>query len=188
MALPVDWYPHTGDPTVIGWTITVVYFVVMFLCYKAGMAAKRKDSGARRISDSALWFALAGMLLALGINKQLDLQTLLITLGRQMARLNGWYDLRREVQFGFVVVLAIFGVLSMIALSWWTAGQWRRYWPVLIGVTLLIIFVLIRSASFNSVDYFLGKWRVIGPFSMKYVVELAGVLVVGLAALRDEHP
>ncbi len=40
MALPIEWHPHIGDPTVIGWTITIAYFAVTFLCYQAGLRGK----------------------------------------------------------------------------------------------------------------------------------------------------
>ena len=188
MALPVDWYPHIGDPTLIGWVITVAYFCVTFRCYRAGLAAKAADSGAGKTKKAVVWFGLAAVLLALGINKQLDLQTLVIHSGREIARSNGWYGMRREIQFCFVFGLAISAMILVGVLFWLTRGGWIAYWAVLVGVVILVSFVLIRAASFDHVDYLLSRWRTIGPFRMKYVVELAGVLIVGLGALRRVVP
>ena len=35
----------------------------------------------------------------------------------------------------------------------------------------------------NHVDYLLSKWSVIGPFRMKYVVELGGIIFIASAAI-----
>jgi hypothetical protein len=45
-------------------------------------------------------------LFALGINKQLDLQTALTELGRVLALSQGWYEQRQVVQFWFIAALA----------------------------------------------------------------------------------
>ncbi len=184
MGVPIDWHPHIGDPTVIGWTITVAYFVVTFLCYRAGLAVKRSfsDPGNRR--DRIVWFGLAGVLLALGINKQLDLQTLVIHTGRKVALLNGWHDFGREIQLYFVLGLAFSGVILVGVLFWLSHGGWKQYWPVLLGSVMLMTFVLIRAASFDHVDYLLSQWRTVGSIRMKYVLELLGILIVGVGAAR----
>jgi hypothetical protein len=59
----IDWYPHIGDPSVIGWTITVAYFVVTFLCYRAGLAARAAGSDVQKNSNSIVWFGLGAVLL-----------------------------------------------------------------------------------------------------------------------------
>lgn len=188
MAFPLEWHPHIGDPTVIGWTITVAYFIVTFLCYRAGLVAKEADSGIFKTKNAVVWFGLAAILLTLGINKQLDLQTLVINSGREIAKSNDWYGIRREVQFYFVMGLAVSGIILIGVLFWLTKGEWLAYWPILVGVVMLVSFVLIRASSFDHVDYLLSRWRTIGPFQMKYVVELAGLLIIGLGALRHIIP
>ena len=56
------------------------------------------------------WLVACVTLTALGINKQLDLQSLFTQLLRDAARLQGWCDRRRSYQFAFVVVIAGAGV------------------------------------------------------------------------------
>jgi len=123
----------------------------------------------------------------LGINKQLDLQTLLTVLGRDIAQANGLYESRREIQLIFIILFARFCFSSFVALSWWLRDCWRRYWIPLLGVALLVSFVVIRAASFHHVDYLISKWRIIGPFWMKYIGELGGILIVGLGAVQSLH-
>jgi len=67
---------------------------------------------------------------------------------------------------------------------WRLKGCRRQYWLILSGLLFIGLFVLIRAASFNHVDYLLSKWRIIGPFKMKYVAELGGILLVGAGALN----
>ena len=174
-----------GDPTLIGWTITLAYFIVTFLCCWAGLAEKKSILGAHRSWGHILWFGMAILLFVLGLNKQLDLQTLMISLGREIAKANGWYDIRRDVQLVFIILIATFSFLSLFAMIWWLRGCWKKYWLLLFGLILITLFVVIRAASFNHVDYLLSRWRVIGPFKMKYVVELGGILIIGAGAVQN---
>ena len=123
----------------------------------------------------------------LGINKQLDLQTLLTVLGRDIAQANGLYESRREIQLIFVILFALFCFSLLVALSWWLSDCWGWYLIPLLGVALLVSFVVIRAASFQHVDYLISKWRVIGPFRMKYIGELGGIHIVGLGSVQSLH-
>jgi len=107
-----------GDPTVIGWTITVGYFIAAFLCFKAGRAPRPSGVGGRSPKSRSAWLVLGIAMLALGINKQLDLQTPFIHFGRSVALASGWYGDRRQVQTDFVGTLALFGVIFLVALLW----------------------------------------------------------------------
>ena len=181
----INWRPGIGDPTLIGWTITLAYFIMAFLCWWTGLAEKKNVPNTRRAGVYILWFGLAALLFVLGLNKQLDLQTLLTSLGREIAKANGWYDMRREVQRVFIILIAIFSFLSLSAMIWQLRSYSRKYWLVLLGLSIIIIFVVIRAASFNHVDYLLSKWRIIGPFKMKYVVELGGILILGAGIVQN---
>jgi len=180
-----NWYQRMGDPTITGWTITIAYFLVTLLCWRAGLKEKTINVNIQKPERHVLWFGLSILLLVLGINKQLDLQTLLISLGRDIAQANGLYESRREIQLIFVILFALFCFSSIVALSWWLRDCWRRYWIALLGLALLVSFVVIRAASFQHVDYLISKWSIIGPFWMKYMVELGGILIVGLGAVQS---
>jgi len=183
----INWKPAIGDPTAIGWIITVAYFIVAFICLWTGLAEKKQNIMNDKPANYMLWFGLAVFLLVLGINKQLDIQTLVISLGRGIAKANGWYGSRHEVQSAFVGLVGLFGFLLFIGLLWRLRGYWRQYWLVLLGLTFLVVFIVIKAASFNHVDYLLSRWRVIGPLKMKYLVELGGILILGAGALQSHY-
>lgn len=183
----IEWKPSVGDPTAIGWIITVAYFVAAFLCRRAGLAEKKQRVISAFPNNYWLWFGLAALLLVLGINKQLDFQTFLISLGRAIAKENGWYHYRSEVQFSFVMIAGLLGFLLFIGLLWLFRKCWRQYWLATTGLAFVILFILIRAASFNHVDYLVSKWRIIGPIRMKYAVELGGVAIIGVGAFLKLH-
>ncbi len=181
----VQWRPGIGDPDVIGWVITTFYFLSAILCWYAGQgrSASRRQSG--EPIKSKLWICLFIVMIFLGINKQLDLQKLLRDLGKILAEDGGWYHMRREVQSIFIRAMAGLGALFFVILCLYLKGSWRNYWMVALGGFLLIAFIAIRAASFHHVDYIFSRWRIIGPFRMKYVLELSGILCIGMgAALR----
>jgi O-antigen/teichoic acid export membrane protein len=112
----------------------------------------------------------------------------LTALGREIAQANGLYESRREIQLIFVILFALFCFSSLVVvLSWWLRDCWRWYLIPLLGVALLVSFVVIRVASFQHVNYLISKWRIIGPFRMKYIGELGGILIVGLGAVQSLH-
>ena len=46
---------------------------------------------------------------ALGVNKQLDLQTLFTQLARDLAMAQGWYEERRRYQVAFIIAIGLLG-------------------------------------------------------------------------------
>jgi len=179
-----DYWQRIGDPTIIGWTITIAYFIAAFLCWRAGKVERENNLGTRNSHSYLLWFGLAIILLVLGLNKQLDLQTLLTSVGREIALSQGWYGIRREVQSIFIGFLALLGLLSMGIICWRLRDRFWEFWLIILGLVLLFSFIFIRAASFNHVNYFLNKWNVIGPFRMKYVVELGSIVLLGSGAIQ----
>jgi hypothetical protein len=175
--------PGFYDPSGIGWAITAAYFLAAFFCLWTGLAEKKWAMINDEPANNLLWFGSAVLLLILGINKQLDLiQTLVILLGRGIAKEYGWYSSRGEVRLAFVILAALCALLLFSGLLWRIRKSWRQYSLVLLGLGFVIGFLAIRTASFNDVDYPLSQWRVIGHLRMKYVVELGGVLMVGAGA------
>lgn len=172
MAIGADghWVAGIGDPSAVGWLTVVIY---------AGAAAMawRNAAFARRTRvPSSFWWALAVMLLALGLNKQLDLQTWFGETGRQMALDQGWYEQRRWVQGGFIAALAAGCAVCIAAARRVWAALWHEYWPAFVGVALLLFFIVIRAASFHHVDAVIGV--TIGGTKLGRGIELLGVLVI----------
>ena len=104
-----NWHFGIGDPTPMGWFILFAYMVATVLAGTAWVAEhKRRLDG--RIASPKFWLVLTVLLLFLGINKQLDLQTLLQDTVRRMAKANRWYDNRRIYQAIFIALVVAAGV------------------------------------------------------------------------------
>ncbi|MBK6807966.1 MAG: hypothetical protein IPL19_04350 [Sandaracinaceae bacterium] len=143
------WHLAVGDPTWTAWLAVAAYAVAAWLCVRAARAPRETDPAARRL---ALFWLLAGaLLLTLGANKQLDLQTLFVEALRDRAQEQGWYQERRLYQRWFVGGLGIAAVLGLVALA---VGLWpvrRRVRLALLGLGGLLGFVLMRAAMFQHV-------------------------------------
>ncbi len=106
--------------------------------------------------EQRAWRAISALFLALGVNKQLDLQTALTAVGRMLARSEGWYNQRLVVQLAFIVLVAIICVVAALVLLIGVSNAPPPTWLALIGTTFVLGFVLIRAASFHHIARFLG--------------------------------
>jgi hypothetical protein len=175
------WHPGIGDPTLLGWVTVVGYFGAALLAYRAfrlhQAAAPSKE---RRL---LLWFwavVLCAMVL-LGVNKQLDLQTWLTQMGRDLAQAEGWYQRRQEFQVAFISVIAVMGVVGLLNAALMLRSLWWRVAGALLGLGFLITFVVVRAASLHRVDALLGY----GTIRLNWVLELGGIALVAASASRQ---
>lgn len=168
------WEIGIGDPSPMGW-ITVAAYVA------AAVLAWRNVGAARRTAvPASFWIALATLMLLLGVNKQLDLQSWFGQTGRDLALAQGWYGQRRSVQGAFIVLL-IAGTLALVigARRYW-ATLWHEYQAAFIGVCLLLTFIVIRAATFHHVDLL---FRIdVGATTLGRALEIVGVIVVAAAS------
>jgi hypothetical protein len=186
----LEWHPELDNPDFCGWSVVAAYLIAAAFCARAALAARQK--GPEQKADGAVWRLLAACLLFLGINKQLNLQTLLIVLGRRAAFAGGWYDQRRLAQMVFTLVLALAGVAAL----WFLKARFRRFFAgnriAFAGVLVLLVFVLIRAASINHVLQRAGfapheedadkRWT--------WLLEIGGSACLALAPMRarpDNH-
>ena len=155
------------------WAIVGGYALALLLAMRAGR--RTAVSGERRF-----WWLTSAMMLVLGLNKQLDLQTQLTAFARILAREQGWYEARREVQIWFIAIggLLALGLGVWLARLTMLAGAAVRV--SLVGVLLLCGFVLLRAVSFHHVDVLLGM-RVMGR-KMQVLLEILGIAITGAGA------
>ncbi|MEM7680590.1 MAG: hypothetical protein AAF288_01405 [Planctomycetota bacterium] len=173
------WRPGIGDPTVLGWATLAAYLAAAVLCLMARKMARDRV-------ELAFWWVGFALLLLLGINKQLDLQTLGGGWVRQWAKDSGWYEDRRKVQALFVAAVVGAGVFAVTLAAWVTFRRWRRLGLACLGLALTCAFVAIRAASFHKVDVMLGK--TFGPLKLNVVLELGGIVLAGAGALLAWAP
>lgn len=172
----IHWRPEIGDPSVIGWITVVAYFVTAAV---SACATFRTESNQHR----AFWRALAIFLLLLGINKQLDLQSLITEIGRVFAKNGGWYQDRRDIQMIFVAILFIITLITAGLTVWKLRKNFRSLLLPGVGLMLLVGFVAIRALSFHHVDRFLRY--TIDNVRMNWLLELGGIGVLLLSGLMQ---
>ena len=184
----ITWRPGIHDPTFIGWFTTVCYFAAAWLCARAAKSgrldqnARREQPDARRGSP-AFWVILAVVLTVLGLNKQLDLQTPFAEIGRELAKAQGWYGRRADMQGVFVASIAVLGAILLAIFGVLIRRSLRRQGIALAGMVLLVCFVVIRASSFHHIDAVLVT-RIAG-MQLDWILELAGSACVGICAARD---
>ena len=185
------WHPGIGDPTPLGWLTVVAYVVAAIAAFRAAQrnhtppAGLREDPhGAGRTAVLWFWVAVGISMVVLGINKQLDLQTFFTESLRSMAKQQGWYENRRVFQVGFIVSLALGGAATLALVVYALRRVFRYIVGGAVGLSLITSFVLVRAASFHHVDQLLGA----GKIRLNWVLELSGIAVVLLAALRARVP
>ena len=159
------------------WLTILAYGIAAFLAWRARSRAVAHGEG----REATFWCAASIVLLLLGINEFLDLQTLLTATGRSMAREQGWYRERREFQLWFMAVLSIAGVICAAIATWWFRASRPAVLGAMIGFALLGVFILLRAASFHHTDQFLQ--RGLEVFDFGAILETSGILVVALSAL-----
>ncbi len=165
------WTPSIGDPTLVGWLTAALYLAAAVGCWRV---ARHLGFGeAWPSTERRVWRFVAVLFLALGLNKQLDLQTALTQAVRIIAYSEGWFEQRRVVQTAFIAVVALICVAIAAALAMWARKAPTPVWFALAGVTMVLAYVLIRAASFHHV---LGG--AVLHLTWIWILEVSGIGVV----------
>lgn len=167
------WTPGIGDPSFMGWLTVVAYFGAALICLRASRAQRDEEE---------IWQLLGFALVLLGINKQLDLQSWFTQMGRDIARAQDWYAMRRLLQQGFVLFVVLTSVAAAAVAFWLTRRRQRAVQIALAGFALLLAFILIRASSFHHMDVFTGT-RFLGV-RYNWIMELGGIAIIAAAATR----
>lgn len=172
-----SWSPGIGDPTVMGWVTVVAYAAAAWQCVVLGRG-KVRDMPAR---ERRVWWWLAVIMILLGVNKQLDLQTAFTELGRIVAKTQGWYERRAHVQRRFIE-LVLAGALATVVVALIVVRKMPRATQLaIVGLTLLAAFVFVRASSFHKVDLILGaRWLGV---KANWIFELGGIGLILLGTL-----
>jgi hypothetical protein len=177
-----NWSPGIGDPSLMGWVTVALYFYAAYRCYRLarGRAAKLVKH------ESTVFWLFTAALLALGVNKQLDLQTALTEIGRIVAYEQGWYENRQVVQAEFIGLVAIAGLVSIVTLVWITRRMPKATRLAVAGGVALVGFVAIRAASFHHFDRFIGK--VFFGLRANWILEIGSIAIILVAAHLRSRP
>jgi len=172
------WSPRIGDPSFMGWFTVASYLACAVVALMLGFSRHRAD---RR--TFLFWVTIGLLMILLGINKQLDLQSLLTEMGRQIFRAHGWMDHRRIVQFWFIVAFGAAALAAFLLFARINRDLFRRFRLAFIGLFLLLCFIVIRAAGFHHFDVMLG-FRLFGA-RMNWVLELTGIYLIIIAVFKE---
>ena len=173
------WQPGIGDPTWQGWATVLLYLVVAALALRTAGQGLFPATSYRR--ERVFWLAVSGIMLALAVNKQLDLQSALTAVGRCAARAQGWYQDRRLVQTGFLAAIAVAAILLLLALLRLLRGTLPRTGLAVVGLVFVSGFVLMRAVGFHHFDRMLGI-PVVGVRA-NFVLESVGPILIAVGAI-----
>lgn len=178
----IHWHLGFNDSDIAGWAIFIGYLAASGLCVMAARRVEQPDKPGSKGRAGLFWRSAAILLALLGVNKQLDLQTLLTDIGRQAAKSGGWYGQHRPVQAVFVAGLCVVGIVALVA-----AGVLMRrrslmpIWVAMAGVIVLGCFVLVRAASFHHVDQMLGMN--LAGLRLQWLIEATGIALIAASAV-----
>jgi hypothetical protein len=187
------WHLQAGDPTVLGWLTLVAYLLAALACWRASRTCRfgarmlervHVDEAANQLRLAAWWLAAGVLMLTLGLNKELDLQTLIGEWGKQMALDQGWYPERRSVQRLFVLLFGTALLVGLGAAAFLLRHVLDRIAPALIGIALVFVYIGGRAMLFLV----LRDRPVAGLLSISWPLELAGIALVAWSAWRAAQP
>jgi hypothetical protein len=167
--------PLVGDPTLVGWTTFALYLVAAFFSFQAATASRSRAA----LAAGRVWNWIAIVLLVLGLNKQLDLQSWIIHSAGRIAQKEQLYQYRRALHAVFFAGLVV--VIGAAVFRWSEKlKQFARALPkAATGCALVGAYILIRAASIDQVDQMLG-------FDLERVPSLWLLEVGGLALIIVE--
>jgi hypothetical protein len=177
-----QWSPGIGDPSPAGWITVAAYLAAAISCISRGR--KTSDRGGVRgplRRERYLWTFLAVMLLFLGVNKQLDLQTAMTESLRILARSDGWYQYRGSYQLLFILALGMLLLAGLGALAYLTRRLSKWVKLSVAGSALIVCYVLARAASFHKVDILISTTFL--SLKVNWILELGGISIVILGAM-----
>lgn len=173
----IGWSPSIGDPSLVGWLTVAAYFLCAYKSLQVVKSSQRIFNPPMQ-RQRLLWLAITGIMLFLGVNKQLDLQTFFTATARHLAWKQGWYEDRHLLQQIFIWTLGLAGLTSITALFLLYYKVLRLHAFAIVGLCALLVFIMIRASSFHNVDSFLGS-RILG-IKMNWLLELSGIALIML--------
>lgn len=175
------WTPSIGDPHFMGWFTVFAYFATGFFAWRVYACLRDAPQADQSRRAARYWLLLAILLLALGVNKQLDLQSFFTAVGKCTARSQGWYEYRREVQMIFMALLVLASAAVLVATLRYFRGWGRAHYLSVFGLTFMLCFILARASSFHHVETVLHfEFRGV---RMNWVLELSGLVLILLNAV-----
>ncbi|NJM81640.1 MAG: hypothetical protein HC844_03365 [Tabrizicola sp.] len=176
------WQLSIGDPDVLGWSVFGLYILAGVLAVAALTRGAFPESHRRR--DQTLWALIAALMIAVGLNKQLDLQSLANAVGHCLSQAQGWYEDRRVAQRDFILLLALLSCAGAALLIWMLKGRVRANLLPLAGLAALVGFVLVRGMHLLHLFVTEEGLADVAVHSLTETLEILSPALITLAAWR----
>ena len=176
----INWYPAIGDPSIMGWLTVLAYFFAFILSCRV-LTINKYIFARKRQGQTRLWYFIAFFMLALCVNKQLDLQSLFTAIARYFFKEYGLYEDRRNYQQLFVLFIVSVGLIMALSVIIGLYRVIQKHFLAFTGLFFLLMFVVIRAASFHHVDNIID-YRFFGV-KLNWVLELSGILFISANAI-----
>ncbi len=177
----IKWRPTIGDPTLMGWITVAAYFLCAAVTLKLYFSSQNIFPREVAVKQKQFWLCLGLIMLFLGINKQLDLQSLLTATGRYFAHKDGWYAQRRNVQVIVIIGILISLTTAMVCFMLHFKPLLKTNWLAITGLAFLLIFIAVRATSFHHMDALINT-RLLN-MRMNWILELSGITGVAIPAI-----
>lgn len=131
----------------------------------------------------AVWYFAVGILCFQAANTVLHADLFMTQFVRSIAKLEGWYEARKTLQYA-VVIVAVLGV--SLSVNWWRRVFAVNEAPsetVTFGLSALLLLFTMRVVSAHGTDILLN-WRLVG-ISVGRLLEMAGIGLVIHGARRS---
>lgn len=154
------------------------YGVAAWLCYLNGRFANEV------MGSCLMWCAAATLMCMLGVNVLLQGDVFVTQMCRALAKFQGWYEYRRELQYTVVGLIA----LMVPGLGWLLFQRMAQLAQgdsglASGGLLVLLVLIAVRMVSAHGTDVLINM-RLAG-FSVGRLLELVGLAAVIVGALRS---
>jgi len=170
-----------GDPSFMGWFTVAAYFIAAVISFKLYLSSDQLFSNVVVKKQKTFWLLVTLIMLFLGVNKQLDLQSLLTAIGKYYAHRDGWYEDRRLIQVAGIIGIISTLLIGVSVFSYKMRAILKTNRLAIVGLCFLLLFVAIRATSFHHMDIVINT-TVFGV-RMNWVLELFGIFLVAISAV-----
>ena len=177
------WQPGISDPSLMGWLTVLLYLCGTYLSWTYACNFSKTFPLLRYSYENLFWHFITIFLFFLAVNKQLDLQTFLILLGKEMAKQNSWYKIRRTYQLWFIISIIIASTGLLTLYIYILKDVLKKYFLAVAGMALLFVFILLRAVSFHHIDWFI-KLEFLG-FQINWILELSGIILIYISSIQN---
>ena len=165
----------------MGWVTVGAYFLTSLIALRLVLNSKRWFSADTYPAQQRFWLVVFLLMLALGINKQLDLQSLITAMGKYYAVRDGWLEHKRYVQVGVIISILFLSFLCLLFFFLKMRSLLKTNWLAIAGLSFLMVFIVTRATSFHHMDILINTYFV--GVRANWLFELGGLAAVILSAL-----